>query len=782
MKPMSDGRTPGAGLTRTQTSVVAVVVFALAMLMGWPALRGTFVGGDDHRLVLNHVLVNQPSLAHAVELFFIVHRDLYQPIPLLTFQLEFIVAGWLDLFAESIDGGAWLFHFDNTWLHGLNALLVAAVIAMLLRPLGGDAPPTPLRRFHIRRRSAPQAAADTSAAASEAGSGEAAPDFLDGLYARLAIAWTAASIFAVHPLQVEVVSWINGRMMLLSTMFALLAMLCFSHWLARGAKWAALLTIFLVVLSGISKIRAGVPILLALVPLCRGIRLDRRFWPLWTVCTATVAGLVLLNIWTTAEAEFFSGGASHLQGPRAVRVLMALAFYFEHFVWPVGLASYYPAPLTVAWLSAPTIRAALIVGAALTLLAWSSFRYRHCRWAVIWFLAGIADTLPFFPARNILAADRYMYLPIVGLAWIAATLGHAAYRRLAVRHSRSAAQRATAVAAVILIPLLIGICWRVAASYNTAQSQALRIAELFPNEPRAWERLGWTYHRAGDYEKALEAAHRELQNNGATDAQSGALQLLGLTQVKLGEVEAGLSNLEKAIELDVDDGIAYFRLATAHEDLGRYAEAAAWYEKAVEFAPRDNPTLRRLARAYRRLDKLAEARQRYQQALEFNRHDVDAAIGLAELAIESGADEQLRESRDTLGRLLADVPAEPRMTGNLGMIEFLLGGADTNLKRAAAAFIAHTDGRFDQALDRAQALSGLESSVTQARHWLLAQLERYDQQWPENPYTFLLTAAVLRADGQTEAANMALQLAASLCADEPCRAAVDRLDAPIIPP
>ena len=54
------------------------------LVVGWPALDGGFLGSDDEHLILNHALVNHPSLAHTVKLFTISHRDLYQPIPLLT--------------------------------------------------------------------------------------------------------------------------------------------------------------------------------------------------------------------------------------------------------------------------------------------------------------------------------------------------------------------------------------------------------------------------------------------------------------------------------------------------------------------------------------------------------------------------------------------------------------------------------------------------------------------------------------------------------------------------
>ncbi len=119
---------------RWRLFAVAALVFAAAFIMGLPTLRGSFVGGDDHRLVLNHVLVNHPSPAHAIELFGMVHRDLYQPLPLLSFSLEFAFANTVGLFDRGLSGGAWLFHLTNIILHALNAVLVWRVIIVMQQP------------------------------------------------------------------------------------------------------------------------------------------------------------------------------------------------------------------------------------------------------------------------------------------------------------------------------------------------------------------------------------------------------------------------------------------------------------------------------------------------------------------------------------------------------------------------------------------------------------------------------------------------------------------------
>src|ERR1043166_9179265 len=194
---------PKCGRTKFWYRHFLLLCTVYAILFGLPTLRGGFVGGDDHRLVLDHVLVNRPSIEHAFKIFTIVHRDLYQPLPLLTFSAEMAIARGLNLFRSGSQGGAWLFHLSNVLLHALVTVAVFYSVRML------DSRSTSKRED----RSDGDAQGNTKA---------------------IAVAAIPALLFAIHPLNVEVVAWINGRMFLLSTLFALCGVLAFAHWLDRG--------------------------------------------------------------------------------------------------------------------------------------------------------------------------------------------------------------------------------------------------------------------------------------------------------------------------------------------------------------------------------------------------------------------------------------------------------------------------------------------------------------------------------------------------------------------
>ncbi len=807
------------------TRQIAALVLTAAVVMGLPTLRGGFVGGDDHRLVVDHVLVNHPTLEHAIQIFSIVHRDLYQPLPLLTFSMEFAIAKCLGLWKTGPQGGAWLFHLTNILLHSLNALLVWRVIMMLEAP----------RKQEAANRIKSTPARDLA---------------FNGGQPAMAVATAAALVFAVHPLGVETVSWVNGRMMLLSTLFGLLSLLAFAKWLAKDRAIDAVLVLLCVVLSSISKVRVGLPLLLGLVAVFRGEKLRLRFWPLFIGAAAITGLFIWINIGATAEADLFSEAAEHLQGPRAVRVLLALGNYFTHFVWPVGLTSYYPTPPIVNWSDPETIEAAWIVALGLGLMAWGAWHLRSARWGAIWFFVAIADTLPFIPARNVLAADRYTYLPIVGLVWLVASTGFAIVSRWS-RNRVSIAPRVAVVALlIVLLPTMIGMSWYTARWYDTPSLKTERIARVFPEVPRVWERFGWTQYSDGKYDIAFDLAKRELVHD-VPAVRSGAYQLMGMCRFKQNHIDEALGFLHKALQVDPTNDLARFRLGIVYDELGRETEALPLLEACVASAPSHNPTIHRLANLYRRIGRPDDARKMYEKELENNPFEVPATMALADMDFSEQTPDGFHRVEKRLLNLLEWMPENVAARVNLAHLYDSMGDAgfalqqfsmaersgfesieqagffddflekqgnfaravdlwaqyvqhhptdpqvramlawslvmveqasraraeiaslgvdarDIPMAQATVLYLALGEGKDDVVTALADRLGSGDASSAPARRRLLSALERFDQRHPDIPWTYYATAAMLLGEGRTETARVFIDLFAANCHETRC--------------
>lgn len=632
---MPEESAPRPFASRWRTPGTIAIIAAAALVMGAPSLSGGFLDGDDLQLIRDHVLINHPSIRHALALFRPdANRDLYQPIPLVSFAANFAVVHAVGLTAESEGprAGAWLFHLTNVVLHAVNAVLVWWLVT----------------RLSTRR----------------------------------SVAIVAALIFALHPLNAEAVCWLSGRMMLLSTLFALAAIITFDAYLTRRHGWLAGLCLVFVALAMMSKVRIGLPVLMLIPAWQRRARMTRRAWVTWGLATVVTAAFVALNL--QMSRGMLEAGEETLQGSGLVRALLALGWYFEHTLIPYGLAPWYPAPNPALW-SDPRLPAAVAIVVAVLLATIVSLRRTRTGGSgLLWFLATIAAVLPLVPSRNLLVANRYMYLPAIGLFWIGAAWAGFAVEWSRKRWGRGLSWSGASLVGAAAAGALLLTSWQNAGFYRTSVDQARRVAERDPKLAGVWERVARACYAAGRYEDALQAAQTELANHPESMA-CDARHLAGMALYRMGRVEEGVAEIQRAIAADPSKGMAYARLATIYNEMGRLDDAVTQYVQAVKRLPNYNPALVALGNVYVRLQRFDEARRVYDRALANNAYEVPALLGLAEIDMDLGRYEQ---AAATLKSLLAWMPENTRARTNLGVCYAMLG-------RRADAIAA-----YRQALDR----------------------------------------------------------------------------------
>lgn len=236
-----------------------------------------------------------------------------------------------------------------------------------------------------------------------------------------------AALFAVHPLNVECVAWVAERKSVLSMLFLLLTLAAYGWYASkRGAgRYAVVIVLFALGLAAKPMI-VTLPVLLLLWD----------YWPLRAIAPnadsqpspPSLVKLVAEKIplfalsaassWITLYAQRSGGalGSADLL-PLAVRVANAIysyAAYVGKAIWPVGLAVFYPHPENS--LAAWKVVAAVALVAAITTLAWV-YRERH-RYLLVgwfWYLAAMVPMIGIVQVGRQAMADRYAYLPVVGL-------------------------------------------------------------------------------------------------------------------------------------------------------------------------------------------------------------------------------------------------------------------------------------------------------------------------------------------------------------------------------
>lgn len=658
----------------------------VALLAGLPSLRGGFLGGDDIQLVRDHVLVNRPSPEHVVKLFSIVHRDLYQPVALLSFSADFWfkeLLGYPPQRGQHPDG-VWIFHLTNVLIHALTAWLVFAVIRRL-------------------------------------GAGDA-------------VAMVAAILFAIHPLGAETVAWLNGRMMLLSTMFLLASVVLFDRWNHMPQWWALALCLICVALCMMSKVRVSLPLLLLAPMVARAEWPRRRAWYAWTGAVIITAVFAWINV--RASSGMLESGAEQLGQNRFARTFAALGWYLSRAVAPWGLSPNHPARADLTWSDVQTIvgvGVVLILGGAW--IVWMRARRASGNRLVLvggaWFLASITVTLPLVPSRNILVAQRYTYLPSIGLYLLIAIAVVAAYRRM-VEYSRTEGRPRSMVinifAVVLAAALLVGF-WRTSTQYLNDVNRAERFAAVYPDEPGVLVQTGWAYYGDDRFADAEAAAQSELErhpNANATDAH----QLIGMSRFKQGDLEGARKSLQRAIESDPDSGIAHARLANVLAELNQIPQAVAMYERAINLAPSYNPGRQQFAELLVEQEEFDAARQQYNAILANNPYD-PVAINLANLLIKL---DRLDEAQGVLDAYLTVAPEDSNARSTLAVV------------RSATYLRQHRPRDAINTLEPVAASGQLADDLTYTALTMLLERQAVAEPHDPWPYYLLARAAIARND------------------------------------
>ena len=333
---------------------------------------------------------------------------------------------------------------------------------------------------------------------------------------------------------------------------------------------------------------------------------------------------------------------------------------------------------------------------------------------LLWFLATVASTLPLIPARDVMAADRYVYLPNVGLFWLTAVaLVHVVVWAGRRSGGRMVGYVAGAVGVVAAVPVLI-YTWHVESYYASNLAKASRIAALYPDVPGVWEDVGWAHYRSGarydfegDHDKALEAyasairtGEKDLERH-PEELACEIYQLQAMAQYRMGQVDEAIETLHRAIDADPDYGKCYSRLGQILYEIGRYAEAEPNFLRAVEIMPDYLPAVQALGHVYRKLGRLEEAKQQYLRGLEINDCDPISTTALGELEMQRG---DYVSATSRFERLLGWMPENIVARTNLGVC-YASAGRPEDAKRSYRAVLD----RDPTAVTAAVNLAALES-------------------------------------------------------------------------
>ena len=440
----------------------------------------------------------------------------------------------------------------------------------------------------------------------------------------LLAALVAALLFGVHPLHVESVAWVSERKDVLSTLFFLGALLFYLRYqeLRRSGFFALSFVAF--VLSLLAKpMGVTLPLIMFLYDY-----LSARGWTTRTVQEKVPFLMVSILFGVIAVLNRQSPEGSYALyisslGDNLLIASSGLIFYLGKILMPLQPSAFYPYPAEIS-LHLPTFFLPLMLLLVLVSGIWITRRYtRKVIFGSLFFFLTLLPVMSIVPFHGAAAADRFMYIPSIGLFYLAGV----AFQKIYVWRVRweKAKKVSLAVLLRVIVTTLGTLTWQRSNVWQDSETLWLSVLKNYPEVPVAHNNLGNVYLKKGRLDAAISEYKMAISLN---PSDAGLYNNLGAAYLKKGRLDAAIAEYQKAISLNPADALAHYNLGVAYGGKGKLDAAIAEYRKTISLNPTNAPAHSNLGIIYARKGELDAAIAEYKKAISLNPADAVAHYNL----------------------------------------------------------------------------------------------------------------------------------------------------------
>ncbi len=548
-----------------------------------------------------------------------------------------------------------------------------------------------------------------------------------------------ALVFAVHPMRAESVAWVSERKDVLSALFWMLTTAAYIRYCRRPAVTGYVAVLLLFGFGLMCKpMLTTLPFVLLLMD----------YWPLDRLKTAVretaakprpavgghprqaLSRLIVEKIPLFVLAALSAvvtyivqqkGGAMDVDARFSLAARVANSFtsyvlYIYKTVWPSRLAPFYPHPgenFSLFW----TLCAAAALTAVSILAIRFGKRFRHFPVGWFWFLGTLAPVIGWVQVGEQAYADRYTYLPSIGLLIIFAWTAPRLLSKWRFGKTALAAASAAVVAALSIAAYHQQTRWR---NSIVLFEHAIEVTK---DNYHAHYCIAEPLRAAGRLREAIDHCAECLR---IRPGHCEALNSMGLAMMDSGRIDEAIECFEKAVRLKPDLYPSYANLGIALTKKGRSDEAVGLFRKIL--LKTDSPVLRSgLADALWSKGEKDEAAVHLQKALDMAPEDWEARCKLGAIYAGQGRyDEAVRQYREALH----SSPDSAEIHRSLGFVFGKQGRFDSAAEEYAKIlemqpgdYVAHTYlgaallklGRADEAILHLNRALGINPDFSEAR-------------------------------------------------------------------
>jgi tetratricopeptide (TPR) repeat protein len=394
----------------------------------------------------------------------------------------------------------------------------------------------------------------------------------------------AAALFALHPLRVESVAWASERKDVLSMFFAMACLYAYAFYVQKNNIFKYLLCLTLFALALMSKpMMVTLPFVLMLLD----------YWPLnrWPKAldgqgkgVNSAGGLILEKvpfICLTIAACILTFWAQNKEGivasvevmpfpGRVNNAILSYAAYLWKTIWPFNLAVFYPYELSLP------LWKVLLSGIILILITLAALYYIRklpflfAGWFI--YLGTLVPVIGLVQVGSQSMADRYTYMPSMGIAFILA------WGIPYLVESGNIRRKVLFPAGVALIIFLSALTWRQCGYWKNSFTLFNHALKSTKNNYLIHNNLGVTFFKDGNFSKALYHYSKAISIVPNYDRYYNNR---GDVYARIGMYQSALTDFIKAISLNPDYTEAYYNRGLTYDKIGQYQPAIEDYNKVI---------------------------------------------------------------------------------------------------------------------------------------------------------------------------------------------------------
>lgn len=537
-------------LPRQAIATAGLIIIAFTFVAYLPVLNAGFVNWDDPDYVSNNLMIK--NISNFEMIFTRPIQGNYHPLTVLSLALNYMISGF----------DPWSYHLLNLLLHLVNCFLVLKLALILSRN-----------------------------------------NFI--------IAITTSLLFAIHPMHVESVAWVSERKDVLYALFFLAGLIAYTKYIDTGSKKQYGLTALFLALSLLSKPAAVIfPVVLFCIDILRSRKLNLQLVVDKIPFLVLSGAMGLLTYLAQKEKGAIEGTEIFSLGTRILMGFYGMMMYIIKLILPLNLSPFYPfapinEPLPASYYIAPLVS---IVLAGLVFYSWK--RDRVVAFGILFYIANLLLVLQFIPVGSAIIADRYTYLPYIGLFFIVGWLID--------KYAKGNIKRAL----YILLPaaVVLGILtFRQSGIWKNGASLWDHAIKTEPGA-RAYLNRGELYKNEKKYQQAIEYYNEAIRINVA-DHEGYTNR--GNVYFEMNKYDLAVADYKKALSINPN-------YATAMDNIGaifglrlQYDSSLLYLSKALVANPNYAPSYKNRGLVNVELGRYENAIRDFQKFLEYHANDPD---------------------------------------------------------------------------------------------------------------------------------------------------------------